>query len=963
MNSFERVRSVIRFQEVDRPPVIPELIAVTATMLGVPSNSYLHSGETMAECQIEARKRIGHDALFAIADLCVEAEALGCTTEFSENNYPHIKTPIINKFEDLGNLTLPDPFKAGRMPEIHKALRILKKKANGEVPVMAHTIGPISLASRIMDIEKMLYMMVDKPSQFAEVIAFCTELSTNFALSLVESGADGIMMLDPSASPALIPKKMFAQFEMEAVSKIFGAVKEHNGEVITWYSVAGPIQNTPQILTGVTADVTTIDYTVPIENVIGYSPLTVINGNIKPVLFLEGKPEDIRASADALLEATRGNERFILGSGCEVPLNSPQANIKEIANSAKRHASSFKNINDGRTGMVELNIYPHRFKVHVPKGTCLMDAIHKTDVRVTSYCSRNGSCGKCVVQDKKGNMPAPEKLESFMLKARNSSDNERLACHVRLNDSAEVYIPFTSRSSQGRITASDDMYKKSVEEEVSRYGRSVNITARKIPIEKPVQNSFNNSLESILTSRIAGYNINYHLLEKFMSYNSNGTQEVYAVLDERRKEVLDFSKSDELYGLAIDIGTTTISVYLHDMKTGEVVSVGYLENPQRKYGSDVITRTTMVSTDISLLPKMRALLINGVNDIIAQFQKDYEISPDQIVDTVVVGNPIIIHLFLSLNPEKLARSPFIPTVSRRIVMTAGYEGNRYKLNINPMGSIEILPSIKGFVGSDTIAGIIASDIHHAKEISMFIDIGTNGEVVIGNKDRLICTSVPAGPAFEGSSIMHGLHHQLGVISRIKIGSDGNTEFETMGNMHPVGLSGSSVIDAVAGLVQHGIIDARGNFTNKKQWPQLINNCFILVRKHNTSYFKPIFISRKDIEEIQKAKSTMRTAIDMLLDELGVSPGSIKKVYLSGSFGSALEIENAKIIGMLPKLPGAEFTYLKNSAGIGARVALLSHKAREETDRIAEMTDYINLAEHEDFMSIFIENMLFKETKQ
>lgn len=355
---------------------------------------------------------------------------------------------------------------------------------------------------------------------------------------------------------------------------------------------------------------------------------------------------------------------------------------------------------------------------------------------------------------------------------------------------------------------------------------------------------------------------------------------------------------------------------------------------------------------------MQEKLIDEINNIISFFHQNYSIPHNKIYDMTVVANPVITHFFLGLSPESLSQSPFIPTVSKWVSISADSLGTKPALSVNRNCRIEILPGIGGFVGSDIVAGILATDIHKKEEISLFVDIGTNGEVVLGNRDRLICTSVAAGPAFEGAHLMHGHPYQNGIIHTLEIDAGGEIHYVTLGGSAPIGLCGSSFIDAMAAFISNGIIDDRGHFVNKKRWPQLKNNFFVLVPKQNTANFNPIGITAKDVEEIQKAKSAIRTGIDLLIREMNISPDVIRNVFISGSFGFFLNINNAKRIGMIPDLPSAEFHFLKNSAGIGSRLALLSSKARAECKEIASFTEHINLAHHREFNNCFIDNMLF-----
>jgi len=957
MNPLERLRSVIRFQEVDRPCVIPELIGVTATLTGTPIKEYVTSGDTLADCQLAAQQMIGHDAVFAMADLCVEAEAIGCQVKYPSDNYPYVVKPAINDHSGLSSLSLPNPRTDGRMPEILKAVRVLKAAVGGRIPVMGHVTGPITLASRIMDIEKMLYLIVDHPDRFAELLAFCERVSISFALEILREGADGILVFDPSASPAVLPAKIFRQFEISPVKSIFSAVREERPDVITWYSVAGPVQTNLDILKSVSPDIFTIDYVVPLDLAMNHSGFTVINGNIKPVSFLEGTPEEIQAEAGRLLTASRPLERFILGSGCEVPLNSPAENIRALVYAAQKEARSFDRVNQRDAESVEITILPHRKKIFVPKGSFIMDAAQKANVAVTTRCDKSGSCGKCVVRVNAGDVSPPEKIETLHLQDMEGTLGERLACKARALGDTQVYVPYFSRVFKSRIVSLDLAAQRDMGAELYGRGFSPNIKTKLMRLSEMAAEG-TQSYEEWAAKSLSPARIDARAIGTLSTLITSGASEIFAVMDVTQGRVIDFSPTSAIYGLAVDMGTTTITAYAHDLVTGEFRCAASMGNPQSQWGSDVITRVSHVVRDPSMTGRLQARLVEGVNGLIEHFRREAFINQDRIYEIVVVGNPVIMHLFLGLNPESMSKAPFIPTVSRRVSTSVDALRLKIQLSVNPSCRVEVPPSVGGFVGADAVAGILATGMGDDDEACLFIDIGTNGEVVAGNRRRLMSVSVAAGPAFEGLRAAEGRGSQNGVIQRIEMDDDGEIMYETMGGSAPVGLNGSSVIDAVAGFIRLGAIDARGKFVNRDRWPQMKDDVFILLPKEKTALHSPIYISAGDIVEIQKAKSAFKTGITLALKELGMAPSDVRKVFISGLFGSSINVENANRIGMFPEFPNAKFVTMRNSAGLGARILLLSVNARRDVERIAGMTEHMNLANHASFMNLFIDNMLF-----
>jgi MtaA/CmuA family methyltransferase len=957
MNPLERLRAVIRFQEVDRPCVIPELIGVTATLTGAPIKEYVTSGTTLAQCQLAAQQMIGHDAVFAMADLCVEAEAIGCHVKYPDDNYPYVVKPAIKDYSELSRLSLPNPRADGRMPQMLKAVRTLKAAVGGRIPVMGHVTGPITLASRIMDIEKMLYLIVDHPDRFAQMLEFCKQVSIQFALELLKEGADGIIVFDPAASPAVLPAKIFRQFEKNPVKSIFSAVREERPDIITWYSVAGPVQTNFEILKSVSADIFTIDYVVPLDLAMNHSGFTVINGNIKPMTFLEGTGDEIQAEAARLLVSARPLERFILGSGCEIPLNSPAENIRALVRAAEAEARSFDRVNQRDSENVEITILPHRKKIFVPKGSFILDAAQKANVAVTTRCDKSGSCGKCVVRVKDGDVSPPETIETLHLRDMEGTSGQRLACRARALGDAGIYVPYFSRVFKSRIVSLDGSAQCDMSAELSRSGFSPNITTKLLRLPEMTASGIP-SYEEWAAKSLSPARIDARAIGTLSSLITGGASDIFAVMDVTQGEVIDFSPTSAIYGLAVDMGTTTITAYAHNLATGELKCAASMGNPQSQWGSDVITRVSHVARDPSMTGRLQAKLIEGVNGLIEHFHREGFINQGRIYEMVVVGNPIITHLFLGLNPESLSKAPFIPTVSRRVSTSAEALRSKIHLAVNPSCRVEIPPSVGGFVGSDAVAGILATGMYDDDEACLFIDIGTNGEVAAGNRHRLMSVSVAAGPAFEGLHAAEGRGSQNGVIQRISMNADGEVKYELMGGSAPLGLNGSSVIDAVAGFIRLGVIDGRGKFVNRDRWPQMKDDVFILLPKDKTALHSPIYISAPDIVEIQKAKSAFKTGITLALKGLGMTPSDVRKVFISGLFGSSINVDNAKRIGMFPEFPNARFVTMRNSAGLGARILLLSVNARRDVERIAGITEHMNLANHAQFMNLFIENMLF-----
>jgi len=559
---------------------------------------------------------------------------------------------------------------------------------------------------------------------------------------------------------------------------------------------------------------------------------------------------------------------------------------------------------------------------------------------------------------KKGEFKSPGKIEKLQLQAQKSGEAERLACCIGVMSSMEVYIPYKTRIFRGYSNVPIEMYKSSIKPELAKQGFSPLIQMSTLEFPNAVKRMLS-SLKNILKENFPLFAVKEHNLKKLEDYAKSGKKQVYVVLDYLNREILDITTNKNVYGLAIDIGTTTISAYLHNLKDGKLECVGFTANGQNQWGPDIITRAAKIADDPTLLDKMQNRLVEEINTLISGFHRDYSISNDCIYEIVVAANPVISHLFLGIDPKPLTQSPFVSAIQGWTNIALESKPVLMHLSVNKNCRVNVMPGIDGFVGGDAVAGVMSTGMHESDQLSLFIDVGTNGEVVLGNSKRLVSTSLAAGSAFEGAHLSHGRACQNGTIHKINFDNDGNVLCNTLGGAVPFGLCGSSVIDAIAGFLRKGIIDKRGRFTNHDKWPQIKGDHFILVPKQKAATFSPIYISAKDIEEIQKAKSAIRTGIDLLMETIGVTPDMIMNVYISGSFGICINEENAKIIGMIPDFPNAKYHSIKNAAGLGSRLALLSKIARKKAGKIALDAEHLNLANHAEFNNMFIDNMMFK----
>ena len=420
----------------------------------------------------------------------------------------------------------------------------------------------------------------------------------------------------------------------------------------------------------------------------------------------------------------------------------------------------------------------------------------------------------------------------------------------------------------------------------------------------------------------------------------------------RENELIDvMPRAHRPLGLAVDLGSTKIAGYLVDINTGRTLAAKGSMNPQISYGEDIITRITNVvhSSDDGVFMQKKA--VEGINNLCSELCKEVEVNPEDIVEAVVVGNTAMHHMFLGLPVKHLALSPFIPVVNRSMEVKA----NNLGLHIAAGAYVCLLPNIAGFVGADHVAALLATKAEWNKGITILLDIGTNTEVSLISKDKIIATSCASGPAFEGGHIKFGMRAAAGAIERFQI-VDGDIRYQTVDGAPPIGICGSGILDIISQLYLAGIIDEGGKLAANHKHVSVSDGQleFVIVDNKKQGSQTAITITQKDIRELQLAKAAIRSGIQALLEATGCFEREITRVIVAGAFGSYIDISNAMEIGMLPSLPLRCFHQVGNAAGQGARLALISLSQRHEAEVIASRVQYLELAGAPHFNQTFLQ---------
>jgi len=608
---------------------------------------------------------------------------------------------------------------------------------------------------------------------------------------------------------------------------------------------------------------------------------------------------------------------------------------------------------------MKLRIHPFRMDLNVPKGTNLLSALASAGIHLRSDCGGVGRCGKCRVLCH-GGLTAPNQSETKWISSKELRKGVRLACQAKVLKSTEILIPQTSLEHRIKILVEGSptglklnppVKKREIRISPRSFGRDLSWDAIRSKI-KPVNGSKLSPTLNLLQRLSENGDIKEHRLSGIFINQRCVDMEIAA------------DTSRHVYGLALDIGTTTIVGYLLDLISGNQVAHSAVINPQATYGGDVVSRIFYATTDPNGLKNLQDLVVGAVNEIAQGVSKKAGISTEQIYEICAVGNTTMHHLLLGLKPSNLNHFPYTPVIREAFTFPAKEIG----ICIHPDGQVHLPPLIAGFMGSDTVGVTLSTGLYKDKAIKLAIDIGTNGEIVLGNRDRIVAASCAAGPAFEGGQIQYGMPGTSGAIEAVAINSEGQVRIRTIDGLAPLGICGSGLVDAVSEMRKKGGIARNGQFLNNPEGGhhnlarRIIKvgdqTAFLLWQGKGKYQPKRIYITQKDIRELQLAKSAIWAGIQILTRTMGIQLKEIAEVFLAGAFGNYVQPESAIRIGLIPPFEKERIKPVGNAAGTGAKMALLSLNEREEANRIAQRIEYIELAKHLDFQKEFIEGMSF-----
>jgi len=593
------------------------------------------------------------------------------------------------------------------------------------------------------------------------------------------------------------------------------------------------------------------------------------------------------------------------------------------------------------------------------EGQTLLELARSLGIDMNAPCGGKGTCGGCRVEIPRGT-PAPTPRDRQRLTTEELQRSVRLACQTRVTGDMTVVIP------RETLLVDQQILEEGVEVRVALAPGVRRVPVRLAEPGVADQRADADRVLDALADQGVDARIDIaaarELPDRLRKAGFKGTA---VVVGDRLVRFERGDTSAANYGVAVDLGTTTVVAALMDLARGETVAVASCANPQASRGDDVVSRIEYCQGSAARLRELHRLAAGCINDLIADLCRKADIKPTAIYEVVVVGNTTMTHLVLKLDVTQIARAPFIAAIRHG----AYAEPRDVGLAVNARGRVYVAPNIAGFVGADTVAVILATGMHASDKLRMVIDIGTNGELVLGNRERLLACSTAAGPAFEGARIRYGMRASAGAIDRVDI-VDGRLQVHTIGDEPPLGLCGTGLIEAVAACLKVGVIDAGGRMKPAEELPSLSGDvasrvvtngdapAVVLSRREESGCDHPVLLTQRDVREVQLAKGAIHAGAHVLLAEMGARPSDLDAVLLAGAFGNFIRPDRAACVGLLPHVPVERVRFVGNAAGMGARMMLLDHRLRDTCEEISLGVEHVELSGRSDFQMLFAEAMLF-----
>lgn len=597
----------------------------------------------------------------------------------------------------------------------------------------------------------------------------------------------------------------------------------------------------------------------------------------------------------------------------------------------------------------------------MPPGVSIFNAANWIGLPIDSTCGGRGTCGKCRVRILKGSAETSAADRKFFSEEE-LAKGWRLSCRAETCQDVACEVPSLAQAPQAALTG---------------VGRRIALdpNVHKIPLEleEPSledQRSDFTRIHEALAGQGFEVRASVHVLRQLRRVLRDAQWRVTAVVvGQELVSVEPGDTSGRSYGLAFDVGTTTVVGMLVDLSSATVASVRSALNSQAVHGADVISRISHAMLGSEQVAELKERIVQTLNGLIEQLLVEAKVESREVYEVVVAGNATMLHLLLGLDPEAIGVTPFIPAVEGMVQVSAP----EFPLQIHPRAQVHLLPSLGAYVGADLVGGLLATGLAQREGLRLLVDVGTNGEIILGSAVRTVATAAPAGPAFEGAQIKDGMRASEGAIESVRI-TDNTVELQVIGNVRPVGLCGSGLVDAVAQLRLSGLVMPSGKLLGSTQAATLVSSdlsrrivteesgakAFVLAWPEESGREGPIVLTQRDIRELQFGKAAIASGIRVMMQELEVKPEDLEEIYLAGAFGSYINPQSARVIGLVPPIPVEHIKAVGNSAGEGAKMALLSFRERQVARSLPQIVEYHELSGRADFSDSFISTLEFPE---
>ncbi|MFC1931575.1 ASKHA domain-containing protein [Chloroflexota bacterium] len=622
---------------------------------------------------------------------------------------------------------------------------------------------------------------------------------------------------------------------------------------------------------------------------------------------------------------------------------------------------------------VKVHFKPDNVDIVVEQGENLLQAAIAAGVRIYASCGGAGTCGTCKVLIEKGEI---ETTKTKKLSKEEYQQGISQACQSRVLTDLTVYVPVESRLEKAVLSQE----QKRVSEVLAtgwRFKPPLNKCYVDLP--RPTREDNTSDLSRLLRGlkqqcHLSNMGVDFEVVKKLTEVLRDGgwkatvTTLVTAAKpragDKRRPRLINVEPGDtreKYYSLAFDIGTTTVCGQLLDLNRGKVLAESIAYNGQISYGEDVITRITY-SQKPGGLKKLQQAVIITINGVISELLTQSKVDVENIGHVMVAGNTTMTQILLGLEPKYIRLAPYTPVANFFPPIEAASLG----IKAGKQAHLFTFPAVASYVGGDIVSGVVGAGVHQRKTLTFFMDIGTNGEIVIGNSDWMVTASCSAGPAFEGGGIRHGIVASEGAIEEFHINpSNLEPEIGTIGGAKPKGICGSGLINIVAGLLEAGVIGQNGKFNPDLPGKRIRQGTdgyeYVLVWAPETQIDKDIVITEVDIDNLMRAKAAMYAGCQTLSKSVGIKPGDFEQAIIAGAFGSNINIEKSITIGLLPDLPLDRFIFIGNGSLLGARLTSFSTDLLDDARRVAQMMTNFELSENADFMNNYIAALFLPHT--